>query len=211
VWEKQFAERAFNPWYENSDRPIEYGDWLLKFCVSLSWRVLQHVHDSNGLVHLSDPQKVLSKAALKRWADFMLGKAPHPGAFEHHLIPMGAIDTHTFEEMPKNINRYMLRAVEADLPHGSTGVFTYSKIGHFGLFGMIQPTAMKWEGTKVRVRNGVLGGPRRYVLPIELFDYIKDQRGVMEAFRYQNDNSTRRKPTPCATLNGSVRQAHLQP
>lgn len=174
VWEKQFAERAFHPWYEQSGQPIKYGDWLLKFCVSLSLRVLRHVHDSNGLVHLSDPQKLLSEAALKRWSDFILGKVPHPGAFEQHLIPMGAIDTHTFEEMPENINRYMLRAVELDLAHGSSVVFTYSKIGHFGLFGMIQPTAMKWEGTKVHVRDGVLG-PRRYVLPMELFNYIKDR------------------------------------
>jgi hypothetical protein len=87
---------------------------------------------------------------------------------------MDAIDTHTFEEMPENINRYMLRAVELDLPHGKTAAFTYTKIGHFGLFGVIEPTAMRWEGTKVHVRDGVLG-PRRYVLPIELFDYIKDR------------------------------------
>jgi hypothetical protein len=174
VWEKRFAERAFLPWYEQSSQPIKYGDWFLKFCVSLSWRVLRHVHDSNGLVHLSDPQKVSSEAALKRWADFMLGKVPHPGAFEQHLLPMAAIDTHTFEEMPENINRYLLRAVEVDLPHGSSAVFTYSKIGHFSLFGMIQPTAMKWKGTKVHVRDGVLG-PRRYELPLELFNYIKDR------------------------------------
>jgi hypothetical protein len=174
VWEKLFSEQVFLPWYERSGQPIRYGDWLLKFCVSLSWRVLRHVKDQNGLVHFSDPQKVLSEAALTRWASCILDKAPHPGPFEQHLIPMDAIHSHTFEEVPQNINRYMLRAVELDLPHGSDAAFTYAKIGPFALFGILQPTVMKWEGTKIHVRKGILGS-RRYVLPAELFNYIKDR------------------------------------
>ncbi|QBR71195.1 hypothetical protein CU048_07745 [Beijerinckiaceae bacterium] len=174
VWEKPFSERVFHPWYEQSGQSIKYGDWLLKFCVSLSWRVLRHIRDFNGLAHLSDPQKMLSETALKRWTDFMLGRVPHPGPFEQHLIPLGAIDSHTFGEMPQNINRYMLRAVELDLAHSSSVVFTYSKIGPFGLFGIIQPTTMKWEGSKVHVKYGVLG-PGKYLLPTELFEYIKDR------------------------------------
>jgi hypothetical protein len=174
VWEKRFAERVFHPWYQRPGQPIRYADWLLKFCVSISWRVLRYVHDANGLVHLTDPQKVYSRAALNRWADFLLGRAPDPASFEQHIIPWDAIDTHNFPEMSDNINRYMLRAVGTDLPHGNTTVFTHAKLAHFSVFGIIQPTPMPWEGTKVHVRDGVLGS-RRYVLPIELLNYINER------------------------------------
>ena len=153
---------------------IKYDDWLLKFCVALSWRVLRYLRDVTGLANLSEEQRVLSETALKRWAEFMLGMVQHPGPFEQHLIPLDAINSHTFEDMPQNINRYMLRAVELDLVHSDNVVFTFAKIGPFALFGMIKPTAMKWEGTKVHVRNGVLG-PRSYMLPLELFDYLEDR------------------------------------
>lgn len=35
-YEKKFAERLFHPFVKNSFTQRRYGDWLLKFCVSIS-------------------------------------------------------------------------------------------------------------------------------------------------------------------------------
>jgi 5-methylcytosine-specific restriction endonuclease McrA len=40
-YETAFAMKLFHPWQKGCE-PVEYEDWLLKFCVSVSWRVLKY-------------------------------------------------------------------------------------------------------------------------------------------------------------------------
>ncbi len=173
-FETAFATGLFHPWNANSGTPIRYGSWLLKFCVSISWRVLKYVEDQTGLQHLDPAQKESAKAAMERWSNFILGIEPHPGPFEQHLLPLDPVESYSINEMPNNINRYFLRAVEMDLPRGAKSAYTYAKFGKFALFGFIQPPAQKWVGTKVHVRSGLIA-PREYQLPRELMDYFSER------------------------------------
>src|ERR1700733_10651325 len=39
-WERKFSCTVFRSLTENGTCRVQYGDWLLKFCVSISWRIL---------------------------------------------------------------------------------------------------------------------------------------------------------------------------
>jgi hypothetical protein len=173
-FETAFATNLFHPWNSDSGKRIRYGDWLLKFCVSISWRVLTYAADKTGLEPLAPEQKEMAKIASDRWSQFILGSEPHPGQFEQHLLHLDPIVSHSLVDLPNNINRYLLRAVEMDLPAGEKSAYTYAKLGKFALFGFIQPPARKWIGTKVHVRAGVIG-PGEYQLPPELMSYFHDR------------------------------------
>lgn len=173
-FETAFATNLFHPWNADSGKPIRYEDWLLKFCVSVSWRVLKYTQDQFGLPHFNAEQQESAKNALDRWSQFILGVAPHPGIFEQHLLPLDPIESHSRKVLPNNINRYFLRAVELDLPAGEKSAYTYAKLGKFALFGFVRPPARKWIGTKVHVRTGIIG-PREYEFPVELGDYFSDR------------------------------------
>ncbi len=173
-FETAFATKLFHPYNSESGKHIRYGDWLLKFCVSISWRVLTYVVDQTGLEHLNPEQKEMAKFASDRWSQFMVGNESHPGQFEQHLLPLDPIESHSLKDPPNNINRYFLRAVEMDLPAGEKSAYTYAKFGKFALFGFIQPPARKWIGTKIHVRDGVIG-PREYQLPAALMSCFRDR------------------------------------
>src|SRR5437764_5294832 len=39
-WETEFSVRVFHPMTQGRTSTVRYGDWMAKFCVSVSWRVL---------------------------------------------------------------------------------------------------------------------------------------------------------------------------
>ena len=56
-WEAKFFNSLFHPLcYEDALPAISYGDWLLKFCVSVSWRSLLYVREHARLSHFSTDQ-----------------------------------------------------------------------------------------------------------------------------------------------------------
>lgn len=173
-FETAFATKLFHPWHGDSTLRVPYGEWLLKFCVSVSWRVLRYYEQRDGLPTFSDTQRAYVRQALARWSDFLFGRVPHPSGFEQHLLPFDGVRSTTVDGLPDNINRYLRRGLDMDIARTSTFAFTYAKLGRFMIFGFVQPPAMKWEGTKVHLREGVVA-PREYVLPRELMDYVNDR------------------------------------
>jgi hypothetical protein len=47
--EKSFADRLFYPYLRVSGNPIGYAHWLMRFCVSVSWRVLRYYIEHDAL------------------------------------------------------------------------------------------------------------------------------------------------------------------
>ncbi|MDN8660426.1 hypothetical protein Q0N58_14845, partial [Staphylococcus aureus] len=67
-------------------RRVDYDDWLIRFCTSISWRILRHGMDQQHLDHLSETQRAASREAEVTWRRFLLGELPHPGRFEQNLV-----------------------------------------------------------------------------------------------------------------------------
>jgi len=92
---------------------------------------------------------------------------------------MNTIIDHTFDNMPANMNRYLLLSVDIDFAWGERTAFVYSKLASFVIVGFIDLSKPKeWQGTKVRVRKGLIG-PREYRVPAGFGNYLMERaRGI---------------------------------
>ena len=178
-YETAFATKVFHPWQTGMNR-IAYGEWLLKFCVSISWRVLRYARGRNKDAQYTDIQRSLMDDAEMRWRAFLKDEAPHPGAFEQHLLISDVIESTTIRDLPNNMNRFMTGAVTLDIVGSQQSLMTFSKLGRFIVFGMIQKGEGRWEGTKVHVRHGLLK-PSRVVVPGSLIPLIREKSALLAA------------------------------
>ena len=144
--------------------------------------------------------------ALVHWKRFLLGETSHPSRFEQHMLPFDRIESFTYPEMPPNINRYILRTVDIDTVHsGDKAAYVYSKMGRIVLVGFIEmPRPREWVGSKLHVKEGVLGS-EHYVLPSGFGDYFikkanrlitveksmseKQRKNIDEAYRRDLDRA----------------------
>jgi hypothetical protein len=172
-FETAFATKLFHPWL-TGQQVVAYDRWLLKFCVSVSWRVLRFAKGRNRTAIYSDEQQRLMTLAEARWRAFLVGDAPHPAEFEQHLIIFDQIESTTVRDLPPNINRFMMGAVTLDIVGSSRSLMTFAKLGRFIVFGIIQKGPNLWEGTKIHVKNGVIK-PGKFVVPAGLLDLFKEK------------------------------------
>lgn len=174
-WEDRFAKEIFYPTVNGKAGHTPYSYWFLKFCVSISWRVLNFYLVEHNLNHFSEQMKVNAKQAHRIWKEYLLGNRPHPTHFEQHFLPLDSIESHTVEDMPTNINRYILRSVDIDAVTGENSSFIYSKLERFVIIGFIKmPHPRQWGGSKVHVKHGTVG-PNNYTLPKQFFNYFMDK------------------------------------
>ena len=172
--ESEFANRLFYPYLASPRSAFRYSHWLLRFCCSVSWRVLRYYAEPNSLEGWKQDQVRQANAAESVWREFLLGKRNHPGAHRQLLIPMDHITNDAGGLVP-NINRYLMRAVHMDLCHSDKSAFTYAKLGRFVIVGLIQEPRMDlWRGSKVHATEGVVE-PREYVISKAFLDYLNEK------------------------------------
>ncbi len=172
--ERQFANEIFYPVQRGKVQTVEYKSWFLKFCVSISWRVLTYAVQHNLLDHLSEAQYEESEKALARWARFLLDEVAHPANFEQRLVLLNGVESYSTPlRLEPDTNRYFMRGVDIDVGTSMLTTFTFAKIGPFALYGMVQ-FCEKWEGTKINANTGTIG-PQPYKLPIQMLDYWMDR------------------------------------
>ena len=174
-WETKFANEIFHPLNNGLIEKITYGSWFLKFCASVSWRVMNLVLEEKDISHYPETLQESALKAQKIWKEFLLDKRQHPDRNEQHFLPLDAIASFTDPNMPPNINRYILRSVDIDAVWGGKSAFVYSKLGRFIILGFIEmPQPRQWVGTKVHVKHGVVG-PSSYTVPIQFGEYLMDK------------------------------------
>jgi hypothetical protein len=179
-FETPFATKIFHPYNTESKLIQRYDAWLLKFCVSVSWRVLRHFQEISGLEGWTPEHRAEAARAVARWRLFLFDEISHPGQYEQHLLPLGPIEKSSISDLPKNINRYFMRGVEIDVCRGEHTALTFAKMGRFALFGVVSPGHDKWKGTRISPKGGVIQ-PSTYTLPAGLKDYLFDRAHRMAA------------------------------
>jgi hypothetical protein len=174
-WETQFANHIFHPFNKGEMHSTPYDAWLLKFCVSVSWRVLHFFIEQESLVHFPEHMQAKAKKAMKIWQEFLLDARPHPGRCEQHFLPLDSVVSFTQSDMPTNINRYIARSVDIDAAWAGDDAFVYAKLGRFLIVGFMHIQHPKeWQGTKIHVRDGIIE-PRTYTLPRAFGDFFLDK------------------------------------
>ena len=131
-WETQVANNIFYPHSRGERDYFEYGAWLLKYAVSISWRSLTHyIDNSKDEIEYSDSALKWIDKALISWKEFLFDKRPHPGSFEQHLILVNILKSvSNTEHLAPNLNRYLTRIQEINLAHNDGDpLFIYTKMG----------------------------------------------------------------------------------
>jgi hypothetical protein len=178
-WEREFASNLFHPYFTRSGERFAYGPWLLKFCASVSWRVLVYGLEKDGLSSWSEADRARATSAESFWREFLLGATQHPGGFRQHVLPLDMISSAT-GDLESNMNRYLTRAIHLDIVSGAGAAFTYAKLGRWAIFGSISEPKGAWAGTKVNANEGVIG-PASYTVPAQLGDYWNEKARKMSA------------------------------
>jgi hypothetical protein len=165
-WETAFNNHIFKPINNDKTGPFRYSDWLLKFAVSVSWRNLIFTIDQGELPNELDNQ---ASTALDVWKKFLNEESLHPGEHQQHLVLLGEVMGGT-DEVPANINRYILRAIVRGIYFDDSNAYIYTKMGKILLVGFINYHKPKryWNRSLIRVRNGVLEGDMTDVPPEEI-------------------------------------------
>jgi hypothetical protein len=178
-WETEFANKIFYPLNSGEVKEVIYDSYLLKFCVSISWRVLNFFLKEKNISHFPDNFKKSAENAFNVWKNFLLDKQAHPEDYEQHFLLMDGIKNFTGSGMPTNINRYILRVIDFDAVCGRNSAFIYSKLQRFIVLGFIEmPFARKWSGTKIHVKHGRVG-PEKYEIPALFINYFMEQARKM--------------------------------
>jgi hypothetical protein len=178
--EREFSIRLFRPYLESPGSIYPYSSWLLKFCVSVSWRVLLLALEESKFEDWEPEQVSRLTQAEEAWRSYLLDRTPHPGAYLQHLLPLDRIES-TTRDVPANINRYLMRAVSFDLCRGRSSVFTHVKLGRFVIVGIVhEPNQTQWRGSKVHASFGHVQ-PRRYVVPAALGNYWSAEAGKVKS------------------------------
>ena len=173
TWETPTSAKVFHPLVRDQMLQIPYEDWFLKFCVSVSWRILMIHIEKKMLPPLSVTQFEHLKKAFVIWREFLFGRGSHPKKFEQHFLPLGLIKDSGSISLPQNINRYIFMAVDMDVIADGDEIYTYAKLGPLLFIGVICTKDRKrWVNTKVHVQRGTIGA-KRYTIPISVLNTIK--------------------------------------
>jgi hypothetical protein len=162
-WEKPFAEEVFQYVHSTSknQQPVPYREWALKFAVSVSWRTLRFYREK-GLGYLSAADIACLSRAEDTWRDFLLGRCPHPGEFEQHVILVDTLEDVSGPPISPFLNRYFLRAVHTDVVTSKPLCITYTKLCRVIVVGIIRVhPSERWRWTRLHLCSGRIGGSGR--------------------------------------------------
>ncbi|WP_458725110.1 hypothetical protein [Pseudomonas mandelii] len=180
-WEREFANRLFYPFVKDETDKAKYGDWLAKFCASLSWRTLSYIRSMNPRSDKLIEDSEL--AILNGLASFILGRTKNLGIYEQHFFPLDAIDS-TNADVPENINRYFLRNMHMDVLSGGGQVMVYTKLPKFIILGLAGHSESKqMRASRVSLNGGSIF-PQSYYWPKGFGEYLFGKaKEVSELYR----------------------------
>jgi hypothetical protein len=188
VWEKAFREEVLPLVQSDGFEELKYGPSLLRFLVSLSWRILAVQQELLAKTH---PQVSLAVSrTLENWRLFLLGKSKQPGS-EHHMFVIAGVPVEMPPSSHEKMLHYLLRGIDAGTSGDSRTLFVYAKPLKSLIFSPVIPTLSKgWIGTRVHSGTGRLG-PRQRIEMAGFLDFLNSR--VTECHAKPLSENQRRK------------------
>lgn len=171
-WERKFANKVFYPFVNEGKSVASYGNWMSKFCTSLSWRTLTYIRSKNPNDENDEERKALLDTAQEHLRKYLIGEADNLNQYEQHLFPLEKIESTDSQNLPPSINRYFLRIMGMDIVGNSTDQYVFTKLPSFMLLGVIKARNVKpIRSSRIAINSGVLS-PRKYRWPDGFASYI---------------------------------------
>ncbi len=160
VWEDRFAKEVFYPVHRDgiTDLKFGYDNWLSKFCVSLSWRVLKHAIDEHPGLEFPHGHSPLLQPTLEVWRDYVLGRRPEISYHRQHLVILGHdLSLPAFVD-PAELSLYFDRGIDHNTVHSATDAYVITKLCRILIAGTIfTKKPSDWQHTQVHIAGGKYG------------------------------------------------------
>jgi hypothetical protein len=186
--EALFAERVFRPYITEPRRPIPYEAFLIRFLVSICWRVVVSATLARSRTN-RDFEEQLSEAE-EEWRRFLLGKGELKKYDRVHLF---LTDVTEMPVLPVHgLNQYLARALDSCIPKSKNDCAIYAKFTRFIVWAEItQFDPKNWENTRIASGRGILTGPQR-IHDGDFGDFLVD-RARQGLERLRTDMSERQR------------------
>ena len=165
IFENYFARQIFYPYQNLGIKKFSYNELLLKFIISIGWRVLYiQLNLQKALDHAPNLVPYANRA-LKTWRDYLLDLRKDEGDYEHHIFFLDFVETNTAEIL-NGFQWYTLRAIDGCLALGKETVFAYTKFPGIILVSAVYPPKLEgWIGTRIRRSSGEIAPPQGIEYP----------------------------------------------
>jgi len=175
IYEKQFAENIFIPYQNDPSVVVRYGEYLLKFSTSLSWRVLTDFMNESRLGHYKNEELAIAEKGREVWRQYLLGQRSNPGVYEQHFLPLDLIASHSGGKLAKGVNYYFMRSVDMDCLRSTKNLYSMIKLPGFLFMGfLIKPKRKEWKNTKINLKTGVLK-PGKFSIPAGMWKHLESK------------------------------------
>ncbi len=145
-YENSFKRNFFVPFTKRAERIIVYQEWLLKFAVSLSWRLCLYSLSNSHLGDDSYPgmrERLLN--AVEVWRLYLLDRQDNPGKYEQHIFPLQIPKTYTVRE-----HRHLTESISFWIHVNDDQYLVYSRIQTIAIVGLIElPNSSKWRSSRI--------------------------------------------------------------
>jgi len=158
AWEREFKNQVFDAVKSSDFSQIEYGPWMMRFVVSVSWRVLVAAQDR--LCHEHPRFDGVVNRVSGTWRAFLLGRMSKPGDTQHHVFVLGTPSEMNGRFHPRLLH-YLLRGVDATPACSQRQLWIYSKLLRVLLFSPLTPSRPAgWINTRIFAGAGRLTSPQ---------------------------------------------------
>jgi len=169
-WEKPFSEKLFTPYVtkeldidgiaQGIHTSFEYSAWLLKFIISVQWRLLIYQTEATTL-DINPKLKTIAFDHIDLWRKFLLSEKSSTGRNETHLVFLQSFVSGNGtlpKELNHNINFYLLRSIDGTMVYSEKNLGVYSKFGPVVAFTMLEPSSIptsRMKNTKIHMKGTV--------------------------------------------------------
>ncbi|HKI55482.1 MAG TPA: hypothetical protein VJ987_15260 [Anaerolineales bacterium] len=198
-WENLFAETIFFPYLNDGKREFEYKEWLLKFSVSLIWRLgVSELENFRGY----QPQLTSHlEQALSVWRNYLLDDTPMQESYGFHLFFIDFVKSVQGGTIPEGFHWYTLRGVDGTLPANDTEVYGYVKLPAMAFFSGVTPRRpSKFKNTRI-FESGKIRAANQVVLNPVFGEFYLDR--ARQAWEMTKATSLKQQEKIRETINGN--------
>ena len=156
-WETLFSNNVFRKVHhqENSSLAFNYDNWLIKFCVSVSWRTLMHLVNKNKPDEMPFGHGQKAIATLEHWRKYLLGEFNDLTTYRQHMLITDVTNSAQGIENNVELKVYIKRAVHYDAMSTPDECYIITKMCDVLICGTIlDSNPEQWVGTTVQEDNG---------------------------------------------------------
>jgi hypothetical protein len=185
VWEGRFAQQIWRPLTEGllGRDAFEYGDWLARFAVSVTWRALTSLLQRRKGGASSPEARRSIDTALQIWAEFLRGERTDVGAHQVQMFLMLDDDVVFTDLAPGFTSFYLERAVDHATFETSEGHELVVKMGRVILVGSIEAVRRGARCPAALATEGGFYVPVSERLPASVGDLVKSAHELWLAAR----------------------------